>query len=402
MTPWTPTPVAVADDADLLIASPAVQALVLRLSLRARDGRIPVRGAPEAAAVALCGGAAWAAAAFRSAVDDGFIEVTDDGLTLAWEWPTLRTEAPSVPEASNAGAVTSPDRREALARLKALFSKYKRKTCEERVAWLKDEPGQHALNRLGLSYEDALPLAEAAGRKGGRFGRERTALVRGGNPTPEVTTDGGNHGGNVTSAAVVTTEVTAVSPHTPLPEKKNNKNDDVARARTEVTHGGNRSGTTEVTDPSQRTPDHPFVAALVAAGGLVEPDYETARQLEDVLARAGVTLDLAAAWGKALATPPGRKISWPWLRSPDAPITAHFLRSADLTKGHEPWSRVGDGFSVWRAWDTKRRRAHAKAATPSPPTPSFLPPSEVQAAARAWRESQRNMQPSTPEKIADG
>ena len=55
MTPWTPTPVAVADDADLLIASPAVQALVLRLSLRARDGRIPVRGAPEAAAVALCG-----------------------------------------------------------------------------------------------------------------------------------------------------------------------------------------------------------------------------------------------------------------------------------------------------------------------------------------------------------
>jgi hypothetical protein len=379
---WTPIPAEVATDVDLLLAPPEVQALVFRLVHNARAGRVPVRASPEAAVTALCGGAGWATKALACAVDLGFVEVTDEGFVLAWEWPTMRGEAPSALASEGATPDANPDTRVALARLKALFSKFKRKTCAERVAWLDSEHGQRALNRLGLTRENALPLAEAAGRKGGRFGHDRSALTRGGNPTPEVTSDGGNHGGNVTSAAVVTTEVTLVSPAPPSGEKKNNKNDDVAHARAEVTTGGNRSLAPEVTDPLPRAPDHPLVAALVAVGGIVEPDYETARHLEAALVKTGVTADLATAWGADLATPTGRKVSWPWLRTPDRPVTASFLRQAKFSEGHGAWSRVGDGFTMWRHWYSSREKARAKLPS-SPPLPA--PPTEAEAREQARR-----------------
>jgi hypothetical protein len=80
--------------------------------------------------------------------------------------------------------------------------------------------------RLGLTFDDARPLVEAAGRKGGRFGREREASTRGGNPNPLVTTAGGNPAVTVTTAAEVTTEVTTVSPAPPSGERKTKKEAD--------------------------------------------------------------------------------------------------------------------------------------------------------------------------------
>jgi hypothetical protein len=124
------------------------------------------------------------------------------------------------------GVPTRTDKASAVSKLKAWFSKLKLKTAETRAAWLEQEHGRKTLERLGLTFDDARPLVEAAGRKGGRFGREREASTRGGNPNPLVTTAGGNPAVTVTTAAEVTTEVTTVSPAPPSGERKTKKEAD--------------------------------------------------------------------------------------------------------------------------------------------------------------------------------
>lgn len=144
-----------------------------------------------------------------------------------------QTETFAGPTAAAGEVTTRTDKASATGKLKAWFSKLKLKTVETRAAWLEEEHGRKTLERLGLTLDEARPLVEAAGRKGGRFGHERAALTRGGNPPPSVTADGGNHGGNVTSAAEVTTEVTRVSP-TPPSGEKNKDREGVSGARATV------------------------------------------------------------------------------------------------------------------------------------------------------------------------
>ena len=61
------------------------------------------------------------------------------------------------------------------------------------------------------------------------------------------------------------------------------------------------------------------------------------------------------AWGADLATPTGRKITWPWLRQTDRRIDAAFLRSCDMSRArmtiHAAATRRVMWFSVrWRSW----------------------------------------------------
>lgn len=296
-----------------------------------------------------------------------------EGGVIVLDLPTcdVRDEDPPAPDEK----APRVERTAAAASLRAWFSKLHLKTCAERVQWLDSEHGQRALNRLGFTRDEAVSMAEGAGQRKGRFGHERPAATRG----APVAKTGSNQEQPVAPAPEATTEATAVSPAPPSEEKEIGKESTSSEARavatTEATHGSN---------PRKQpvAPDHPLVAALVAVGGIVEPDYETARHLEAALVKTGVTTDLATAWGADLATPTGRKVSWPWLRTPDRPVTASFLRQAKFSEGHEAWSRVGDGFTMWRHWYSSREKARAKL-PPSPLLPA--PPTEAEAREQARR-----------------
>lgn len=341
----------------------------------AAGGAIRCGDDPRGALDALSAGAG---SSFDTMLTRGFVESLDGVLRLlpppshateSYDLPMAADDsedAPVFPSRSHHGPPSRSPEAQRLRKVRSLF--------ENRVGVCKDIPATVSWESWSKSPE-GLDLLRVGRARGGA--RNKDGVV------PSSKNKARNNQGTTKEQGK------EQPPQTPPPDEENKRNDD--ETTTKGARGNNQGtgkeqppqfqGTTPRNNPKEQPPDHPLVAALVATGGLVEPDYETARQLDDVLARVGLTPDLAAAWGKALATPPGRKISWPWLRSPDAPITAHFLRSADLTKGHEPWSRVGDGFSVWRAWDAKRRRAHAKAAAPSPLLPT-VPDDPATAAAR--------------------
>lgn len=120
--------------------------------------------------------------------------------------------------------------------------------------------------------------------------------------------------------------------------------------------------------PKAPTSATPMVAAMVRAGGLAEPNLHAAAELEAQLAKKGVTPELAAAWGKALATPEGRAACWPWAHkvAEGGPMQVSFLKGAKLAEGQDQWDRLGDGFAAWRTLharrETARRRAEADAA----------------------------------------
>lgn len=247
-----------------------------------------------------------------------------------------QTETFAGPTAAAGEVTTRTDKASATGKLKAWFSKLKLKTVETRAAWLEEEHGRKTLERLGLTLDEARPLVEAAGRKGGRFGHERAALTRGGNPPPSVTADGGNHGGNVTSAAEVTTEVTRVSPAPPSGERNKDREGEAGARATVVTPVVTGSGepvTTEVTlrlSSEERT--GPCVTAgevffhlrrtghlRLSVGGVHEAELE--RALKDVTPR--WTLDgvkrLAAhigaahlrnGWKPNLDNLRGKDLSW--------------------------------------------------------------------------------------------
>lgn len=125
----------------------------------------------------------------------------------------------------------------------------------------------------------------------------------------------------------------------------------------------------------------PRVDAMVSAGGVVRPNLHAAADLEVQLAKRGVTPELAAAWGKALATPEGILASWPWATkmAPKGPVSVAWLKSADMTRGEDPWDRLGNGFAAWRSLHDRealaqRRRAEERAKAPARPPPRKIEP----------------------------
>jgi len=335
--------------------------------------------------------------------------------------PTPPETSPTPPAASPAVVVL----RGAERRLRALWSKNGKDTPEERAAWLESPKGERFLRReqergVAVTVAWALSLSRTAEDNRGRFAPKATATTlpadrdnHGDNPDEGCRRDGDNHGDNLGS-----------SPTPPLPEKrpedKEKSGSEGARAHGDnpPCNGDNLRGDNfapTVTTPApprcptvERTPPRlPAVEARevfahlrggtnLGGGGLtlsVTKDHE--KELNAIFK--GFEED-RAPWTLTSVKRLARHVGAGHLRDGWRPQLAH-LRGKDGS-----WTTL---LSLYDEAQTCARCAEVEA-PPRPrepasaPTPSFLPPSEVQAAARAWRESQRNMQPSTPEKIADG
>ena len=392
MTPWRPQPRAMDDDPRLLVCTPAAQALAFRLASRAVEGAVLVGRDALSAVVAICGGAQWAVVGLDELFERGLVERDGEALVLAWAWPVLGARESVAP--ASAAPSSNPERLAALAKLRAHFSKRSLVTCEARLAWLEGDDGRRILSAIGLTLEDARPVAESAGRKGGRFGVDRPAR-----PTVvAVTTDGCNHGGNPTTVTAVTTVVTG----SPSPAPLSPKNKDQTALLSAREDGGNHGGNPTVVTGSPMRPTGGGLADLLvasASGGIVRPDPLTLAELESVLIEGALTPDEARAWGADLGTQQGRKVSWPWLKDPHAVLLGSWLRGHDPARGELPWRRVREGLATWRHHYAKRECARAKQpppAAPATPAAPVLSADERRAVMRA-----RTTSPFPPQETPD-
>lgn len=267
MTWWDPFPcVDFNADPRVRVLSRAARGVFAQLLAQSRGGdALPYvnhhGGAGTVALIAWCEGDADDAVGDEVAelLAAGLVEFDDGAQTIRLRLSAVgasrrdeRAVRPSAPP-------RDPDRLRALAIIKTQFSKRRLKDFESRLAWLESEHGRKTLDHLGLALADARPLAEAAGRKGGRFGVDRPArrpsaapsvTSDGGTSTAvTVTSDGGNHGGNVTSVSAVTTEVTPLPPPAPLSLKREQENKQKYTPEAERAHGGNQ----RVTDGGNST-----------------------------------------------------------------------------------------------------------------------------------------------------
>lgn len=360
MTPWRPHPTAMDADARLLVCSPAAQAVAFRLASRAVAGRVAVGGNPLGAVRAICGGAEWAVAGFDELEQEGLVDRQGSAVALAWEWPVL--------DGQTAAVASTPDStredRAAEKRLRAHWSNASTATPEARAAWLQSPAGLRFLAReadrapgADRSEAWALSFARTNDDNRGRFGTRGLAADGDKSRRQVVTADGDKHGDK------------SVPPPAPLSsEKKDKEGDDGARA------GGDKDGD-KLGDKIDAA--DAIVRSFVEGGGgnVVAPDLTTAQRLGAVLLACGVSHDEARAWGADLATPQGRKITWPWLRNLEREVDASFLRSCDMGRGEQPWCRVLDGLAAWRHTRAKRAKASSRVASKQqPPAPLVAAP----------------------------
>jgi len=149
------------------------------------------------------------------------------------------------------------------AALRAWFSKLRLKTCDARVRWLDSEHGQRAIDRLGLTRDEALVMAEGAGQHKGRFGHERPAATRG----ATVAHSQSNREQPVASAPGATTGATEVSPTPPSGEietKKEAEPNASNREQPVASAPGATTGATEVS-PTPRLSSWERTGARVSA-----------------------------------------------------------------------------------------------------------------------------------------
>lgn len=374
MTPWTAQPsAALAMDLRLLVATPEVQALVFRLGHASRGGRVPFATSAETAVRAACGGADWAVTALDAAVEAGFILVEESALVLGWEWPVLAVERPVTATAEPSAASSHAPSVAAALGLTA--------DALRRAAWkFKRRLDRWSVVPSGVTWESVLEPASpwhALLKTDAR----RTGTVPGHR-------DGtGTRPGSSTGTVPGRTGTPLPPSHSPLPSEKEERRDDGDTRETGTPQGTKqpdtgthrdapgRTGTVDAAATDKTEEAVAVVAALVEGSGgeIPAPDLATARHLGGALLAAGVTLDEARAWGADLATPAGRKITWPWLRQTDRRIDAAFLRSCDMSRGEEPFVRVRDGLSAWRHTRVTRLKVRARSErreTPSDPAPT--------------------------------
>lgn len=211
-----------------------------------------------------------------------------------------------------------------LARLKALFSKRGLKDAAARRAWLDSAEGRAHVARLGLAAADAERAADAAGRRGGRFGLDRPAVT--GAVTTEVTvTDrGGNGYLSVGGNPVVTG---APSPAPPSPEKIEERSGFGARAagdNPEVT-GAEVTGAA-VTDRLGNRPRLPTVERPADAIGALEVLLE----LRGAKLRVSTSAQIAAELDRTLAG-----VTPAWTRDGVRRLAGH-IRDGHLRNGWRP------------------------------------------------------------------
>ncbi len=368
-------------------------ARVALYDVAAAGGTIRCGAAPHGALEALCAGAGEH---LDLLLDRGLVEIDGGRLSLVspdgalWEGRGSQVSTAEAPRLLTA-PIEASARRVLVKSLGARWSEKGLATAESRLAWIDSDAGAEYLRARGVDVETAREIARGAGQRRGVFGRDRSPITRG------VSTGVSEEGGAVSRSGVtrdsrdtgsgVSTGVTALSP-SHSPSEKESKNEGISERATGVTESGVTRDTgsgvsTGVTDRTEEAVA--VVAALVAgsAGEIPAPDLATARHLGDALLLAGVTLDEARAWGADLATPTGRKITWPWLRQTDRRIDAAFLRSCDMSRGEEPFVRVRDGLSAWRHTRAARSKVRARTERREAPSAPKMTPEETAAAMRA-------------------
>lgn len=273
--------------------------------------------------------------------------------------------------------------RSAEKRLRGLWSCAKLRTREEREAWVRSEAGVRFLAREqtrapGADRSEAWAIGVAAveGNRG-RFGAVASTAA-------SLATDGDKHGDKSTRLVDKCGDKPGdkSSPLSDSLPSENKKEDDDKAGRASGDKHGDKPGdksTTVAGDKSDKPDVTEMAVAVVAAliegsgGTIPKPDVATARHLGAALLDCGMSHDEARAWGRDLATPVGRKTTWPWLQRIDRSIDVAFLRSCDMSRGEQPYTRVRDGVATWRASRSRKARAQAPAA---PKAPSVEEPSK--------------------------
>lgn len=378
------------------VRSLPAEARVALYDVAAAGGTIRCGAAPHGALDALCAGAGEH---LDLLLDRGLVEIDGGRLSLVspdgalWEGRGTQVSTADAPRAL-AAPIEASARRSIVKALGARWSEKGLATAESRLAWIDSGAGAEYLRTRGVDVETAREIARGAGQRRGVFGRDRSPITRG------VSTGVTEEGGAVSRSGVtrdsrdtgsgVSTGVTDLPP-SHSPSEKESSNEGIPERATGVTESG-------VTDRTEEAVA--VVASLVEGSGgeIPTPDLATARHLGEALLLAGVTLDEAQAWGADLATPTGRKITWPWLRQLDRRIDAAFLRSCDMSRGEEPFVRVRDGLSAWRHTRAARSKARARTERREAPSAPKMTPAETAAAVRALvaeREAQKAVQKNT-------
>jgi hypothetical protein len=391
-------------------------ARVALYDVAAAGGTIRCGAAPCGALEALCAGAGEH---LDLLLDRGLIEIDVGRLSLVspdgalWEGRSTQTSTADAPRVL-AAPIEASARRSIAKALGARWSEKGLATAESRLAWIDSGAGAEYLRAHGVDVETAREIARGAGQRRGVFGRDRSPITRG------VSTGVSESGGAVSRTGVsrdnrdtatgVSTGVSGLSPSR-SPSEKESKNEGIPERATGVSESGvsrdtgscvstgvSVSRSTGVTDRTEEAVA--VVTSLVEGSGgeIPTPDLATARHLGEALLLAGVTIDEARAWGADLATPTGRKITWPWLRQTDRRIDAAFLRSCDMSRGEEPFVRVRDGLSAWRHTRAARSKARARTERKEAPSAPKMTPAETAAAMRALaaeRAAQKAAQKNT-------
>lgn len=382
--PWSPQPAAMALDLVLLTAPPEVQALVWRLAAVSEGGRVDVGETPETPVTALCGGAPWAAAAFRDAVRLKLVRMDAGVLVLPrWEWPTLAREAPVVSsgEATPARSPRTFALRDAERRLGALWSKAGAKTLDQRKTWLDSTAGQAFLDREAAQAPEGHTLDRAWAE--GVAARVRTVGVTAnhGQPLAELAT--ANHG---QLGGQPTANPTSPS-HSPSGE--NNKKEDGSEPRearptrtanpANSTHGQPTANPANRVDGSSSPPGAgaPYGVGPSGKGGkkaLKEPPPDTI-PMPGTAARAVYDAILHDPALRPITGNPGDfalRISDP-ATYPGVNVLAEVKRAGEWASAKP--GKYSDGRAFLRNWLQRKAEDAAKAPKPAPAPVRPAPPS---------------------------
>lgn len=387
MTLWRPHPRAMDDDAVLLLCGPEAQAVAYRLAARAVGGRVAVGEAPEAAVVAICGGAPWAVRGLGELIARGRVVPEEGALALAWEWPALVAAPPPSPSAATPHAPEEApprdaDPRAAARRLYALLSRYGLKTTEARVAWVDSPAGARFLAREQRERVWAVDLASrVAGDNRGRFSCHRAATTHGDNSTDN---RGDNHGDN------------SIPPPEPPTPENNQKSSGSSRAGAGDNHGDN-SGDNSPPSSTRRQP-----SATTLGDGDNRPRCATVETLTAAPSAAEVLMHLRGAGRLRLSVATAQEVELsrvlggvtPTWSAAGVERLARHIGAGHLNKGWRPrlddlrgrdgaWSRL---LSLYDEAQDCARCARPREAPPRP-APAPLPAPEARVVSAEERRA---------------
>lgn len=349
-------------------------------------------------------------AAWRQLVTAGLVELVDGAIKLH---PPTRVghsatvgASPAEPDPLTEDSPRSSASSTPRDLLDGWATRYKLRTPAQRRAWAGTKDA--GMERVAhIPAEIVSEWVEAAGRKGGRFGRERSPYTRGpsrANAACAPTSERTQREGDVSSETGANTGAnTTLLPHTPSSQKDTEGEGENALESA----GGNRANASPLdgaasganvgtenrpgTGTTTRAEVELMQQALVRSSGgkldLISAPATVLRVFWSLLAEMKVDLAIAEVMGELAATP---KRVWPYMHNPSR-VTVSFLLGKVDNDGSRAAAPLVELVSQARTLLHERERAAALRATPKAsqrPADARHPVSDDQAAesARILRE----------------